>query len=192
MARFERVEIDVGTGDGRAVIRTAARRPSTLVIGLDAVAGAMTDASRRSARPAARGGVANALFCVAAIEAPPPELVGCGDLVTVRFPWGSLLRGVLGVDPAARAGLASLVAPCGTIEALVSVEDRDGLADIRRATDDRTRLAEAWRAEGFVVDDLRLADEAEVIASASTWARRLGATSRERRRVVRLRLSRLP
>ncbi len=182
----------MGTGDGRAVIRAAARQPTTLVIGLDAVAGAMTDASRRSARSVARGGVDNALFCVAGIEAPPRELVGRGDLVTVRFPWGSLLRGVLGVDPAARAGLASLVAPAGSIDALVSIEGRDGLPDLLHTTDDRTRLAEAWRAEGFVVDDLRSASKGEVAASGSTWARRLGATSAERRRVVRFRLSRLP
>lgn len=182
----------MGTGDGRAVIRAAARQPTTLVIGLDAVADAMANASRRSARPAARGGVDNALFCVAGIEAPPPELIGRGDLVTVRFPWGSLLRGVLGIDRQARAGLASLVASSGSVDALVSVEDRDGLPDLLHTTDDRTRLAEAWRAEGFVVDDLRLAGEEEVAASGSTWARRLGAASAGRRRIVRFRLSRLP
>ncbi len=134
----------------------------------------------------------NALFCVAGVEAPPRELVGRADLVTVRFPWGSLLRGVLGIDPAARAGLASLVAPSGSIEALVSVEQRDGLPDLASATADRTRLAGAWAGERFVLDDLHVAGEEEVAATGSTWAKRLGATSTERRRVVRLRLSRLP
>jgi 16S rRNA (adenine(1408)-N(1))-methyltransferase len=192
MARFERVEIDAGTGDGRAVILAAARRPSTLVIGLDAAAGAMAAVSGRSARAAARGGVDNALFCLAGIEAPPPELVGRADLVTVRFPWGSLLRGVLGIDGTARAGLASLVAPSGSIEALVSIEDRDGLPDLASAITDRARLARAWGTERFALDDLRIARDEDVAASGSTWARRLGATSVDHRRVVRFRLSRLP
>jgi 16S rRNA (adenine(1408)-N(1))-methyltransferase len=174
----------VGTGDGRAVIESAARQPSTLVIGLDAAAGPMTDASRRSARAVARGGVANALFCIAGIESPPSELVGRADLVTVRFPWGSLFRAVLGIDGAARSGLASLVAPSGAIEALVSVEARDGLPELTDAIADSGGLARTWSDEGFALVDFRAATAEEIAASGSTWARRLGATSVDRRWVV--------
>ena len=53
---------------------------------------------RRDARPPARGGRPNALFVVAAAEAPPRELIGLADEVRILFPWGSLLRGVLGQD----------------------------------------------------------------------------------------------
>ena len=60
--------IDLGTGDGRFVLAAAAARPDTLVIGLDADAAAMAEASRRAAR---RGAVSNALFAVAAAEHPP-------------------------------------------------------------------------------------------------------------------------
>jgi tRNA G46 methylase TrmB len=62
------VAIDLGTGDGRFVLAAAAARPDTLVIGLDADAAAMADASRRAAR---RGAIPNALFAVAAAEHPP-------------------------------------------------------------------------------------------------------------------------
>jgi 16S rRNA (adenine(1408)-N(1))-methyltransferase len=50
------------------VLRAAAERPDTLVIGLDANAAAMADASRRALR---RGTLPNALFVVAAAEHPP-------------------------------------------------------------------------------------------------------------------------
>ena len=60
--------LDLGTGDGRAVLAAAARSPDTLVIGLDANAAGMFDASRRAAR---RGALPNALFAVAAAEHPP-------------------------------------------------------------------------------------------------------------------------
>jgi 16S rRNA (adenine(1408)-N(1))-methyltransferase len=152
----------------------------------------MADVSRRAARSAARGGQPNALFVVAAIESPPVELVGRADLVTVRFPWRSLLRGTLGLEPRAMAGLASLAGSTGRLEALLSVEARDGLGDLAGAARDEARLSAAWAALGFELDELRLAEPEEVAASGSSWARRLGATSAQGRPVMCLRLSRLP
>jgi hypothetical protein len=89
------------------------------------------------------------------------------------------------------AGLSSLVAPGGTIEALVSIEARDGLGDVYRSLMDG-QLAATWSALGFELDERRPARPSEVAASGSSWARRLGATSADRRRVTRLRLCRLP
>jgi len=65
------VTIDVGTGDGRAVLETGAAFPASLAIGLDAHAAAMAEASRRAARPALKGGLPNAMFLLAAAEAIP-------------------------------------------------------------------------------------------------------------------------
>lgn len=160
-------------------------------MGLDAVAGPMARASRRAARPETRGGRPNALFVVAGIELPPAELSGLADLLTVRFPWGSLLRGVLGLDPRAQAGLASLVRPGGAVEALVSIEERDGLGDLGHW---RTGggLVESWSECGFALEEIRPAQPSEVAGSGSSWARRLGALSADGRRVTRLRLCRLP
>jgi 16S rRNA (adenine(1408)-N(1))-methyltransferase len=160
-------------------------------VGLDAVAAPMARASRRAARAETRGGRPNVLFVVAGIEAPPAELIGRADLVTVRFPWGSLLRGLLGLDPPAMAGLSSLVAPGGSLDALVSIEARDGLGDARRSLTDG-RLAASWSGSGFEVEEIRPARPSEVAASGSSWARRLGAISADGRRVMRFRLSRLP
>jgi 16S rRNA (adenine(1408)-N(1))-methyltransferase len=82
------------------VLAAAAAEPDRLVVGVDASAAAMAEASRRAARRPDRGGLPNALFVVAAAEALPPELDGLADLVTVHFPWASLLRGLLTADPA--------------------------------------------------------------------------------------------
>jgi 16S rRNA (adenine(1408)-N(1))-methyltransferase len=62
------VAIDLGTGDGRYVLALARQRPETLVVGLDASAAAMAEASRRAAR---RDAVPNALFAAAAAQHPP-------------------------------------------------------------------------------------------------------------------------
>lgn len=60
--------LDLGTGDGRHVLALARARTDTLVIGVDANAAGMLEASRRAAR---RGALRNALFAVAAAEHPP-------------------------------------------------------------------------------------------------------------------------
>lgn len=167
--------IDVGTGDGRAVLATAAREPSTLVLGMDANAASMTEASRRAAAPARRGGLPNARFMVAAAECAPAALFGAADLVTVRFPWGSLLRGCVGLDVGVAKGLVDLVAPDGQLELLLAPAERDGLDAVPTTAHGLAeRASGAFRDRGFGLVEARVASPAEVAATGSTWARRLG------------------
>ena len=165
--------MDIGTGDGRAVLLRAVSEPTALVIGVDAVASAMADASRR----AARRGPANVLFLAAGAETlAASPLARRADLVTTLFPWGSLLRGVVGLDDAALCGVASLVAEGGRLEVLVSVVPSDGVADmpcLDAAAEPAIRRA--WSAAGLRLTGMRPAPAAEVAASGSTWARRLRA-----------------
>lgn len=166
--------IDAGTGDGRAVLAAAAREPATLVLGLDANAASMAEASRRAARPARKGGLSNAAFVVAAAEAPPAELAGLAELVSVRFPWGSLLRGVVGRDGAIAAGLAGLVAAQGTLELLLAPIERDGLDAIPTTSEGMAAgAAAAFGPHGIEVDLVSEPAAAEIRAIGSTWARRL-------------------
>ena len=168
--------IDVGTGDGRAVLAAAAREPATLVLGLDANAAAMAEASRRAARPVRKGGLPNAAFFLAAAEAPPPLLAGAASLVTVRFPWGSLLRGVVGLDDAVATGVAGLVAGDGTLELLLAPVERDGLDGVPTSRDGLVAGAtRALESHGLRLAEARAATPAEILATGSTWARRLGA-----------------
>ena len=166
--------VDLGTGDGRAVIASASADPGALVIGVDAAAVSMAESSRR----ADRRGPHNALFLAAgaaALVATP--LAGQADVVTVTFPWGSLLRGVLGRDEAALRGIASIVRPGGRVEVLASVvpADRvDGIDCLDASI--RPALADAWLAAGLRLIDMRPATPAEVAAHGLD----LGATTRRR------------
>jgi len=201
------VTIDVGTGDGRAVLDAAARKPATLVLGLDANASAMAESSRRAAGADLKGGRPNARFVVAAAEQPPSVLAGAAGLVTVRFPWGSLLRGVLGLDAPVADGIASLVAHGGMVEVLLAPSARDGLDRIDGldawvgGSDELGRSVEgAFAPHGMRLVEARPATDAEIRASGSTWAKRLlGSAGRGRgdssagdrdRTVVRVRLVR--
>jgi 16S rRNA (adenine(1408)-N(1))-methyltransferase len=136
----------------------------------------MGEASRRAAKPAAKGGLPNALFVVAAAERTPPELRGVADELTIQFPWGSLLRGALALDDAAARGIAALLSPGATATATVSIETRDGL-DLPTLEDpgERRALAERWRCIGVDVCALRPATAVELRSMSSTWARRLAA-----------------
>jgi 16S rRNA (adenine(1408)-N(1))-methyltransferase len=168
------VIVDLGTGDGRAALAAAGSDPTALVLAIDADAASMAEASRRAARAPARGGRSNALFVVAAAERLPSELSGLADEVRVLFPWGSLLRGVLGRDPAVAAGIATLLAPGGFVGAIVSVAARDGLDGLTTidaaALDD---IADRLAPSGLRLSDAHPATPDEVRATHSSWGRRL-------------------
>jgi 16S rRNA (adenine(1408)-N(1))-methyltransferase len=155
------------------VIARARADPNALVVGIDAVPSAMGDASRRAARSAARGGLPNAMFVVAAAERPPAELVGVADEVTIHYPWGSLLRGALAIDEAAAAGIAALLTPRGRVTAYVSVTERDGTGLAPLGPEAEPALAVRWACHGLALDGFRPATTAEIRGTASSWARRL-------------------
>lgn len=175
--------VDVGTGDGRAVLRRAAAEPGALVVGIDAAAAAMAEASRR----ADRRGPANALFVAAGVEAlVASALAGQADLVTVQFPWGSLLRGIVGLDNAALCGVASLLPTGGRLDVLASVVPSDGVPGMACLDGEaEPAIRRAWSAVGLRLTAARPATAAEIAASGSAWARRLRA-GRDTRPVWRL------
>lgn len=185
--------VDLGTGDGRAVLARATAEPGSLVIGIDAVAGAMAESSRR----ARRRRLPNTLFAVAAAERPPVELAGRATILTITLPWGSLLAGALARPghEAASAGIAGLVAPNGRVEIVVSIDPRDGLAlpDLAEA-EARDELARRWLEHGLTVAEVCPATAEELEAAGSTWARRLFAGNRARPawRIVLCRPARRP
>ena len=173
--------IDLGTGDGRAALALAQAEPTTLVIGVDADTASMAETSRRAARATARGGRTNLLFVVAAAESPPAELIGLADEIRILFPWGSLLRGVLGRDDRISRGIAALARPGALISATVSITPADGVGGIR-ALDAAaiTDIGDQLHATGLRLTRSRPIDRDEVRATRSTWGRRLLGTTGER------------
>jgi len=157
-------------------LATASVCPDRLVIGVDADAGSMMKSTQRAARAAGRGGLPNALFVVAGAEALPAELAGCADELTVHFPWGSLLRGLLRADPAIVAGMARVTRPHATVTLLLSVTEHDR-ATVPISLDERTfaGLAPRYADHGLLLSAVQPATVEQVARSHSTWAKRLGA-----------------
>ena len=165
--------MDLGAGDGRFAVATAASHSETLAVAIDAHPQAMADAWRRVQRQK----LANVLLVAARAEELPCELDGLADAVTIHFPWGSLLAGVLGVDTGGvAAGLARMTRPGGDATAVLSVTERDralGLPPLD-ASLERT-LAARYAAHGLALTEWRPASRQEIADTRSSWAKRLGA-----------------
>jgi 16S rRNA (adenine(1408)-N(1))-methyltransferase len=157
------VRLDIGTGDGRYVLHTARNCPQSLVVGLDAC--------RENLRHGSRKAPPNAVFVIANALALPEGLHGLASRITINFPWGSLLSGLLDADPALMAGLSAVALPGASLEvrlnvgALIEVgwEARAGAASVRRNL----------RAHGFEAGPPARLDSRELRAYPTTWAKRL-------------------
>ena len=173
--------VDLGTGDGRAALAAAEANPKTLVLAIDPDAASMADSSRRAARSAKRGGRSNVLFVVAAAESPPDEVRGIADEVRILFPWGSLLRGVLGRESSVAAGVAAIAKPGASLTVLLSVTPRDRIEDLRELDGSAIAdLSARFECSGLDLRGARPVSAAEVRATRSTWGRRLLAGGKGR------------
>jgi 16S rRNA (adenine(1408)-N(1))-methyltransferase len=165
------------------VLARATAEPDTLALGIDANATGMAPVALRAARKPAKGGVQNARFLVSSVEGLPGELAATANLVTVQFPWGSLLRGIVRGEPAIIEPIARLLnrEPNAELRMLLSVEPRDRSQGLR-ALDPASlaRIAASFSKLGLTSTELRAATPGELASSHSTWAKRLRAGTGER------------
>lgn len=162
----------------------ARTRPEAFVIGIDAVAETMAEASRRGAAKPSRGGVANAMFLCSAVETLTGELAGIADEITVNYPWGSLLRAVAMPDVDVLARIAKLGKPGAKFAAVINVQplrdpaqaERLGLANAALLKDE-TALRDGYARAGL--DLRRVRDVTAEPPIATSWAKHLAVSKRE-------------
>jgi 16S rRNA (adenine(1408)-N(1))-methyltransferase len=170
------------------VLDEARKHPDRLFIGIDAVAPAMADASRRAAAKPARGGVSNALFVHASLEDLPCDLAAVADRLTVNYPWSSLLRAVARPDIGLLSKIAALAKTKATLDVLVNLHPfadpqyaaRLGLAGAALVCD-RARLREGYALAGFSIVSVGPASGAQ--ARVTRRGRELFSARREILRV---------
>lgn len=173
-ARYDRLVVDVGTGDGKHAYHLAKRSPDTLVIGLDA---AKDNLRKVSARTDAR----NLLFLWCPVEQLPPELQGIDEL-HVLMPWGSLLRGMLGEPPTV---LSSLAARCSAdAQFLITLNLHawrppvPEVGEHPEPTPDTAvaELADIYGQNGWLLERAWYLDAAGIAELATSWTRRLNSS----------------
>lgn len=163
LADYDRVLVDLGTGDGRFVRQHALAHPGTFAIGVDSCREPLRDASRRAP--------ANALYLIASAEALPRELAGLADHITISFPWGSLQRGLLTGDPALLASLTTLAHPGALLELRLN---GGALAEQGWSLDEgAARVLHHLCGAGFAMRPPVTLGAADLRACPTTWAHRL-------------------
>lgn len=160
---YSRVLVDIGTGDGRYVQHQAQADPTRLVIGVDACRDHLAATVRRAP--------ANALFIIANAEALPPELNGCADQITVNFPWGSLLTGLLTPESAVLSSLGRLVRSRAAVEVYLN----GGALDEQGWTldDGAAQVRAALNRAGWRMQPGQTLNAAALKQFPTTWAKRL-------------------
>ena len=157
--------LDLGTGDGRYALHVARQDPATLAIGLDAC--------RENLRAASRTAPPNALFVIANALDLPAELHGLAHRITINFPWGSLLAGLLAGDPRLLGGLRALARAESDAHLEIRLNEgallEAGCSLVEGAARVRSVLGDA----GFGVSRPTALDAASLRAVPSSWARRL-------------------
>jgi 16S rRNA (adenine(1408)-N(1))-methyltransferase len=180
MSDQRELHVDLGTGDGKFVLRSARANPGRLHVGVDALEEPMAESIRRAASKPARGGVPNASFAVADALSPPASLAGRAALVTVNYPWGSLLRAVAAPEAAGLRAIAGLLRPDGRIVALLNASaaedsayaDKLELPPLDRGHVERV-LVPGWREAGLEVLEARVLDPGEEPPHRTSWGQRL-------------------
>ncbi|WP_035302981.1 16S rRNA (adenine(1408)-N(1))-methyltransferase KamB [Actinokineospora inagensis] len=189
--RYTAALLDVGTGDGKHALHLARAHPDLLVIGLDAATDNMRRAATKAAASPKKGGLPNLLYLWAAAEQPPAELSDITE-VHVLMPWGSLLRGVLGSDPAMLTALAALCAPDTPFLITLNLHAwRPPVPEVGthpEPTPDSAAedLGPALKAAHWHLHAAEYLDDAGIAALATSWTRRLNS-SRDRLDVLALR-----
>jgi hypothetical protein len=87
---YERISLDLGTGDGRFARDLARRNPAQGVMAVDTAGVNVRDAARRAPE--------NARFIVGDALYLPEDITRLATTVTINFPWGSLLHALLAGD----------------------------------------------------------------------------------------------
>jgi 16S rRNA (adenine(1408)-N(1))-methyltransferase len=155
--------IDLGTGDGRFALHVARANPVQCVIGIDACRDNLREASRRAP--------ANALFLIANACTLPTELAGVASAITINFPWGTLLTGLLDEDTPLLATVASLARPGATLEIRLN---GGALAEAGWSLESGGQQAQRLaRLAGFRMAAPRLLVADDLRAHPTTWAKRL-------------------
>ena len=179
--------VDIGTGDGRYVYRSARANPNKFYIGIDAQRKALEKISEKVHRRPKKGGLPNVLFVHAPVEELPAELNNVADEIHIHFPWGSLLRSIAVGDKAVLGGLRRIAAPGAWLEILVGVDEYRDSGEMARLelpplTEEyvRSRLAPSYALAGFEVEESGISSLAELPHIETTWAKRLHDNSRRR------------
>lgn len=174
--QYEKIEIDLGTGDGRYVYKAALQNPNTLFIGIDPSKKQLESYSKK----ANKNKLNNVLFVVGSIEILPFEIENFADKLNILLPWGSLLKEV--VDPSEHyiKKLADLLKVGGELETVLGYDENLEPSETNRLnlgeiTEDNLRKYSIpiFEKNNLTLKNLNNMEQHELDSLETTWAKRL-------------------
>ena len=179
-AKFKKICIDIGTGDGKNIYRKAKNDKETLYIGLDPVRDNMEEIAVKIAKKPEKGGLDNALLVISTAENLPDELCSVADRVTVLFPWGVLLEGIvkpeekfiLAVKKAAKSGAEFEFITTYSANCEENMMETRGMPELSIEYFNG-EYKEKLKGYGLTINNIELLDNEYVKGFDSKWARRL-------------------
>jgi 16S rRNA (adenine(1408)-N(1))-methyltransferase len=130
------------------------------------------DSCRENLAQVSRTSLPNALFLIANAEALPAELSGLASHITVKFPWGSLLTGLLERGSKVIGNLRMIAQPGATLAIVLNSSAllRQGLS----LEQGGVIVGQAVQMGGFDVKPQVTLDAEALRRYPTTWAKRLG------------------
>jgi len=163
LAGFENISLDLGTGDGRFVCKSAEENNQTFFIGIDSC--------RENLRVYSRKKLPNALFVIANAQSLPRELSGLASHVSINFPWGSLLESLLSGDVCLLNGLQCVTRPCATMDIHLNA---DALASAGYELESgANQIERVLNESGWKTKSRSCLDANDLRDIPTTWAKRL-------------------
>jgi len=186
-SRYDKVILDMGTGDGRFVYKTAEENPQALVIGVDPSQKQLQTYSKKVNREK----LENALFVVGSIEVLPKELKGISDEVFINFPWGSLLGGISNSDEKIIKNISSLVKEGGKLEITFGYSQDAEPAEVKRLKLDqlteeniKSEIIPEFEKNELKLSHLSSLQKEEYFKLESSWGKKL--TFGQERKIFKL------
>ena len=163
LANYDRILLDLGTGDGKFAFCHADNFPNHFVIGVDSC--------RENLHEHSRAKLPNLLYIIASAQALPHELHGLVSHITINFPWGSLLESLLTGDDRLMRGLESVA---GSSAALDIRLNGGALAEQGWGLEDGTeRIRNNLLYAGWKINSPVMMNADSLRTFSSTWAKRL-------------------
>ena len=163
LKNYDRILLDLGTGDGRYARTLAAKHPGWFVIGVDSC--------RENLREHSQAKLRNLLFVIASAQDLPCEWEGLVSQVTINFPWGSLLESLLSGDPRLLCGLKSVSRARAALDLRLN---GGALAEAGKTLEAGTdRIFYNLLRAGWQLEQPVLMDASALQRFPSTWAKRL-------------------
>jgi hypothetical protein len=173
LANYNRITLDVGTGDGRYVRTLAEQRTDWFIIGVDSC--------RENLREHSQAKLQNILFIIASAQSLPTELNGLISHITINFPWGSLLESLLINDPKLMCGLKSIARSTTSMDLRLN---GGALAEAGMTLEAGTeKIYENLIRSGWQIERPVVINTAALRSVPTTWAKRL-AVGRDPRAIT--------